>query len=145
MKLKLFYFFLIFVFVGMVSSCGKTAENKIVGAWNKVSVGPIDNVIKTWTFTADHHLYVSYTDTSIKVDSLKVQQDTATWRITIHTLRKNTIKINQVDAKKSISFPHVAGEFEIRELDDILVLQRVKLENGETDGAYFWHEFEKKN
>ena len=142
MKLKIFYFFLILSITSIISSCGKSSESKIIGTWNKISVGPINNTTNIWTFTADHHLYVTRT-TVIDSTSSSIQQDTATWSITIHTLRKNTLKINQVDTKKNLGFPHVEGEFEIRELNDILVLQRVKLGNGETNGAYFWHEFEK--
>ena len=142
MKLKLIYSFSIIALLILISSCGKSTENKIVGTWNKISVGPINSTTNVWTFTADHHLYVTRT-TVIDSTSSSIQQDTATWSISIHTFSKNTLKINQVNAAKNIAFPHVEGEFEIRELNDILVLQRFKLGNGETDGAYAWHEFEK--
>jgi len=142
MKLKIFYFFLILTLTSIISSCGKSAESKIIGTWNKISVGP-DKNIGTWTFTADHHLYINRIRITLNDDTLGIEQDTATWNINLHTLRKNTLKIDQTNTQNSNIFPFTAGEFEIRELNDILVLQRVKLSNGETDGAYAWHEFEK--
>jgi len=140
MKFK--YFLLILTLLVLVSSCGKSSESKIVGTWNKISVGPDKNSI-TWTFTADHHLFINRIRISLNNDTIGTEKDTATWSITIHTLRKNTLKINQTNTNKSSIFPFTSGEFEIRELNNILILQRVKLENGETDGAYAWHEFEK--
>jgi len=148
MKLKPIHYFFIIVLISLITSCGKSEDSKIVGTWSKIFVGPsTNNVIYTWTFTADHHLYVTKTDTSMAdTSSLKIQKDTATWSITIHTLRKNTLKINQKDPSKSPIFPGVGGEFDIRKLNEnILVIQRVKLEDGGTDGAYYWNEFVRKN
>jgi len=123
---------LFIIFSIIFSSCGKKQEDKLIGKWEKLSVGQIpEGKNIQWTFSADHKLY-RYTKTA---DTLII--DTAQWQITIHFASDNTLFITNLDEL-------VNGKHFIHELGDYLKLQRFENEDGSNNAAFLWSEFEKK-
>ena len=133
-----FYFWIIssllfLLLSATLSGCGKRQEDKIVGEWNKISVGQIpEGTSISWTFSADHKLY-RYTKSSS--DSIII--DTAQWSLTIHFASDNVLLIDNLDEFNN-------GKHFIHELGDYLKLQRFESSNGNTEAAFLWNEFEKK-
>jgi len=132
-----FYFWIIssllfLLLSATLSGCGKRQEDKIVGEWNKISVGQIpEGTSISWTFSADHKLYV-HTTSSDSTNTI-----TAQWTLTTHFASDNVLLIDNLDKFND-------GKYLIHELDDYLKLQRFETVDGSNNAAFIWHEFEKK-
>ncbi len=125
--------YILLIFSILFTSCSKTKlEDKLIGDWEKISVGQIsEGTTITWTFNADHQLFRTTTRSGI------VNIDTAEWSVDNRIAQKNTLSIDNLDQ-------YCDGKHEIHQLNDYLRLQRIEFANGHTDGSFQWNEFEKK-
>ena len=134
------HFIYALVLVLFLSSCSKSSiENDLVGNWEQLSVGHLENTKITLQFKADHNVY----KTTIKPNSLKV--DTGQWSVKYNFSSKNTLIIENLEEVSDFKAQdHMNGTHLIHQLDEYLELQRTKFPDGSGNSAYKWSEFEKK-
>ncbi len=113
-------------------SCQKKKEEKIMGSWQYVYLTDVNNTIQNWTFI-EHNKFIK----TIKTDTLI--SDTADWKLTVEALSATTLKITGVNEWTD-------GTYEVLTLNKkYLIIQRIMLSSGSSDGAFNRMEFVKSN
>lgn len=116
-----------FVFIG----CQKKKEEKILGNWQYVYLKNVGDSVLTWTFKDDNKIY-----TELKTDTISYC-DTAEWTLTSKALSTTTLKITGINEWTN-------GTYEVLTVSKkYLIIQRIILENGSSEGAFNRIEFVK--
>lgn len=113
-------------------SCQKKKEEKILGSWQYVYLTNVGNTTQIWDFTEDFKFI-----TKITTDT--VVYDTANWSISAKAFSPTLLKINGI--KREID-----GTYKVLTLNrKYLIIQRIMLDNGNSEGAFNRIEFVKAN
>lgn len=129
------YIFLIFIMFFCFSffSCQKNYEKKIEGTWRFYYLSMQDTGISDlWTF------YKNKTLIRVLYSSDTLRFDTAQWEITKPFLEPTFLKIEGLDYNHD-------GTFQIIKLNkELLILQRIKLSDGNSSGSFKYFEFKRQ-
>ena len=135
MKFFFKYCFVILLLISLFICCNKK-EEQIVGDWKYVFLSSIDtNKVQIWSFYEDKSLVKS-------LDSLK--PDTGTWSMEASRLKggRRLVISNLSSHNDGTDYN---GTYEVLTLNDkYLILQRLKLSDGNSGGAFLRVEFIKK-
>jgi hypothetical protein len=113
-------------------SCQKKKEEKITGNWQYIYLTNTNNTIQNWTFI-DNNKFIK----TIKTDT--IISDTADWKLTADALSATKLKITGINEWTD-------GTYEILTLNKkYLIIQRISLSSGSSDGAFNRMEFVKSN
>ena len=110
--------------------CQKNKEEKINGNWEYVYLSNVGNTKQIWTFNKDKSLI-----RSITIDS--TISDTASWKIEAKAFSRPNLTISNLDDIND-------GIYEVLTLSKkFLIIERISLSNGNTEGAFNRIEFVK--
>lgn len=110
-------------------------EDEIVGTWNLMDFGDERLRNMTWEFTDDGHLIRrADQDGEVHIDSCTYEVDQSTFRKEIFVEGSTRISVLGTDT--------INGRFSVDELTDrVLILTRIEMTDGSTDGSYLRREF----
>ena len=124
---RILFFSLFLSFIFFIIGCGKKYEVEIVGNWQETPMTDKPVYSCVWTFYDDNSIKIKENPDTIYKAEYSIEKKFNFHFVTITNLEE-TLMLN--------------GKYRIDELKDgILKLQRVELENGESDGAYLRKEF----
>lgn len=119
---------LVIIAVLAFSSC-KNVKDDIVGTWNFQTFDSRPQGYLTWSFKENGDLIrVLSSEGTLKIDSCKYTIDQSIFRT----------RINVEKSKSITGFTDINGVYRIDNFkNDILVMTRIKLQSGSSDGAFY--------
>ncbi|MCK4661972.1 MAG: hypothetical protein KAT68_03860 [Bacteroidales bacterium] len=124
---RILFFSLFLSFILFIIGCGKKYEVEIVGNWEETPMTDKPVNTRVWTFYDDNSMKIEETADTVYKAEYSLEKKFNFHFVTISNLERGLL---------------FNGKYRIDELKDgILKLQRVELENGESDGAYLRKEF----